>query len=120
MISGIIYVIRYGLQRNEGRSFGPWVAQDLPRPLRAPEPPRAVFEHGLAVLVAQPGVPERLLNDKARTRRRIEPLPACSRRGMRTVHRTHERLPEFQAARGLYTTCDGHGRHVAMLLAENG
>lgn len=98
VVSGIIYVIRHGLQRRDVPvTHGPHKTLynrfiDWSR--------MGVFDRIFAAVATQGRPPERLMIDST-TSRRIARPPACSERGFSPLHRPYQGRPEFQAPCGL-------------------
>ncbi|WP_408887047.1 IS5 family transposase [Komagataeibacter oboediens] len=112
VISGIIYVIRNGLQwKDAPREFGSYKTL-YNRFIRWSE--RGVFEKIFATLAARAGVPECLMIDS--THLKVHRTAASLRKkgpAPRRIGRTRGGLNSK-----LHAVCDGVGRPIAMLLTE--
>ena len=98
VVSGIIYVIRYGLQwKDAPRGYGPPKTL-YHRSIRWSL--LGVFARIFAALAAEADAPEQLMIDTTISKL-TAPRPVCSKRGCSALHWTDQRRPEFQAARRL-------------------
>ncbi|WP_227003212.1 IS5 family transposase [Kozakia baliensis] len=112
VISGIIYVIRHGLQWKDAPiGFGPHKTL-YNRFIRWSE--RGIFGKILATLVAQAGVPDCLMIDSTHLKAH-RTAASLRKKGLppRKIGRTRGGLNSK-----LHTVCDGAGRPVAVLLTE--
>ena len=93
VVSGIVYVIRNGLQwKDAPRGYGPHktLYNRFVRWSRL-----GVFDRIFNALVAQAGVPERLMIDSTHLKAH-RTAPAWQKRGCSTLHRTHPRRAELE------------------------
>ena len=96
VISGIIYVIRNGLQwKDAPRGYGPHktLYNRFVRWSRL-----GVFARIFAALAANAGAPDRLMIDTTHLKG-IGPRQACCKRGFSTLYRAHQGRLELQTAR---------------------
>jgi transposase len=98
VLSGIVYVIRHGLQwRDAPAAYGPHKTL-YNRFIRWSR--MGVFDRIFAALAAEGGPPERIMIDSTISRR-TAPRPACSKRGFSPPSRANQGRAELQAPRRL-------------------